>query len=386
MKHRAAFGAFLMIMLVLVVEPRVRAAQQPWTGASITGAGLVADRPGATMPFRVSLDAPGSPVGVDFRGALTQGSVRVQLLAADERVVWARSVTAAGPFIVNEVITPASAGVYTLGLAWDGPVRAQYALQWQPGKIEVAAVSPLALMSGLGMIGVALAGLGYAARRKLSWRYLGLGALGWIVTVALKFAWTIPLTPPIYNGLSAALPPPLARPLIYLYTGALTGVFEVGIVWLALRCTRLGRIAWPAVLAFGIGFGAVEALLLGVNALIAVATALLSPATLPVAALAQLADAANPLFGLAPVVERASVLLVHIGAIALIFYAAARRRAGPFWLAFALKTALDAVAAFGQVWGMMTLGKLWTIEAVMILLAAAGWGGTRWAARRDVGT
>ncbi len=382
MRPGLARGAFLIAMLLVIVGPGVSAAQQPWAGASITGAGLDADRPGATMPFRMTLDAPGNPVGVDFRGTLVKGSVQVQISDAQEQVIWAKLVTGVGSFVVNEVITPTSGGNYMLGLAWDGPVQAQYALQWQPGKIEVAVVSPLALMGGLGMVGVALVALIYAARRRLGWGYLGLGALSWVVTVALKFAWAIPLNPLVYRGLSAALPPALARPLIYLYTGALTGVFEVGILWLALRFTRLGRVAWPGVLAFGIGFSAVEALLLGVSALTTVATALLAPATLPVAALAQLAATANPLFGLAPVVERAAVILVHIGATALIFYAAIRRRAGPFWLAFAGKTALDAVATAGQVWGMTTLGKLWAIEAVMVLLGAAGWAVTRWVARR----
>lgn len=56
------------------------------------------------------------------------------------------------------------------------------------GDLAPAVVPPLALLSGLGMIVVALGFAAYAVRRQLGWDTLTLGALAWSVTVFLKFA------------------------------------------------------------------------------------------------------------------------------------------------------------------------------------------------------
>ena len=91
-------------------------------------------------------------------------------------------------------------------------MRAGYSLVWRPGGSAAPAITPVALLSGVGMLAVAVGFVAYAATRPLGWRYLLLGALAWIVTVALKFAWAIPVNPPLYNLAMAALPEPLAPP------------------------------------------------------------------------------------------------------------------------------------------------------------------------------
>jgi uncharacterized membrane protein YhfC len=246
----------------------------------------------------------------------------------------------------------------------------------------VATVSTLALLGGSGMIAVAIGFVIYAALRKLGWGYLGLGALAWVVTVMLKFAWAFSVNSFIYNGLYDALPEVIAALLFYLYVGALTGIFEVGVVWLVMRYTRLGRVSWKRALAFGIGFGAVEALLLGLSSLGNVLMALIIPSAFPLEALEQVSRLNNVLYGLAPILERFSIVLVHILANVLIFYAIARRKPKWFWLALIYKTGLDAVAAFAQFWGLETLAKIWTIEAVVALWGIIGWLGIRWVQQR----
>jgi uncharacterized membrane protein YhfC len=130
------------------------------------------------------------------------------------------------------------------------------------------------------MILVALGFAAYAGLRQLGWGALGLGALAWGVAVALKFAWAIPFNPPIYTAVNQALPS-LGVPLFALYIGALTGIFEVGLMALLLSYTRLGKAAWPHTLAFGIGFGAIEALLLGVSSLSSMLAAMVISVALP---------------------------------------------------------------------------------------------------------
>jgi uncharacterized membrane protein YhfC len=231
------------------------------------------------------------------------------------------------------------------------------------------------------MILVALGAAAYAVRRQLGWDALALGALAWGVTVALKFAWAIPCNPPLYSTFHQAMPA-LCDPLFMIYVGALTGIFEVGLVALVLYATRLGKAAWPRALAFGIGFGAMEALFFGVSSLsstlVAMLISMLHPLTPAVAA-----RLGNLLWVTAPVVERLAAIAIHTCANVLIFYAVKTRQARWFWLAFACKTTVDALAAaFVHSIGIDTLARGWTFEAMMVLFGLASWLGLRWLAPR----
>jgi uncharacterized membrane protein YhfC len=249
------------------------------------------------------------------------------------------------------------------------------------GALAPAAVPPLALLSGSGMILVALGFAIYAGLRQFGWGALALGAFGWGVTVALKFAWALPFNPPIYAACVQALPS-LGAPLFLVYVGALTGIFEVGIVALLLNYTRLGKAAWPRTLAFGIGFGAIEALVFGVSSLSSTLAAMLLSVAVPPAQ-GVVVRLGSIVWVLAPVAERLATIFIHTCANVLVFYAVNTRQARWFWLAFGYKTAVDAMAAaFVHSNGLDTLGHVWTFEALMILFGLAGWLGLRWLAPR----
>ncbi len=236
-----------------------------------------------------------------------------------------------------------------------------------------AAVQPVAFLGGVGMILVALGFLAFAVWRRLPLRYVGWGALAWIGSVALKFAWAIPVNPPLRRILVAAMPQVAADALFCLYVGALTGIFEVGIVWLLMRRRRWGQpVTWEKALAFGIGFGVVEALLLGAVSLTTVFGLLASPeaAAQNPAALASLN---NVLFGLTPVSERLFTILLHIAADLLVFYSILRHDTRWFWLAFVYKSLFDAIATAAQLVGVGTLSRLWTVEAIVAVFGIAGW-------------
>jgi uncharacterized membrane protein YhfC len=246
--------------------------------------------------------------------------------------------------------------------------------------MQAPAVSPVALLGGLGMVAVAVGCVIYARRRGLGWRHLGLGALAWVVTVALKFAWAVPVNTPVYQWLYQVLPEALAGISFYVYVGLLTGVFEVGVVWLVMRYTRLGRATWEQALAFGIGFGAVEALLLGFRGLGIGLAALTSPAELPLGP-AELAQMNDVWYQLAPIAERFFAVLVHVLSNALIFYAVATRKPRWFWLALLYKSGIDAVAAGAQLQGWTAMPWLWAVEGVVVLWGVVGWLGARWVER-----
>ena len=254
----------------------------------------------------------------------------------------------------------------------------------QPGETQPPVVTALALIQGAGMVLVALGFIIYALVKRLGFGYLALGALGWIVTVAVKFAIALPLNAAVLDALNeGSLPAFVSGPLSWIYIGVLTGLTEVLITYVVLRYTRLGKVIWERVLSFGIGFGAFEALLLGIGPLLSVLAAILAPATLPVEALSSLTLLNNPLYGFAGVWERFFTILIHIFSNALIFYAVLRREPKWFWLAFAYKSGLDTVAGYAQLSGNLTSpGFIWIIEAFVAVMGILGWVGTRWIGKR----
>ncbi len=244
-------------------------------------------------------------------------------------------------------------------------------------------LTPIVLI-GSGMIAVALVFIVFARQRGGSWLYLGLGALSWIVTcLVIKFKLSELVEPLVYPALY--VPGALWAPgsvLFYIYVGALTGVTEVLLTWLLLRYTRLGRVSWAKALAFGVGFGAIEALYMGFEQLASILTALSFPQFITQAALDNLQLISNPLYGLAPVADRLVAILAHIFCNALLFYGVTSGQARWLWISFAFKSLLDAIVGFAYFWGSETLLKIWTIEGLGLAFAMAAWWGTRQIRRR----
>lgn len=244
-------------------------------------------------------------------------------------------------------------------------------------------LTPIALVGGIGMILVAVGFVVYAALKHLGWKYLGLGALAWLVTVIVKLVWALALNSQVYSVMTTAMPGALGNGVFDLYVGLLTGFTEVAIVWLVMRYTRLGKVTWDRALAFGIGFGTIEALLLGLGSFLTMLTALLMPQAIPADALKQLAAANNILISGAPIVERFFTVWVHIFCSVLIFFAVSQSQARWFWLAFFFKSLLDAVAAFAQTASVLaTVEGIWAIEAIVIVCGILGWLGTNWVKSR----
>lgn len=354
--------------------------------ASVEGSQLQETRAGEQFFFHIPVDdgliAEGVPLTLKMSGNVTSGAVRFELRRPDGQAVWNSGTIGAGDFSIRtEYTLPAGqTGLYTLGVIYTEQTTVTYNLSW-----HILRLGPAILLPGLGMILVGLAFVFYAGwRRFLNWRYLMLGAIFWVLTVAAKFTVSIPLNPLVFQLLGVTSedlfsPGNLAA---YIYIGALTGIFEVGLAWLILRKTRWGRANWAQALTFGMGFGVVEALTLGLVSLSSALVGLLSPAVLPVYTLGTLAGQAMPGMGLAPVVERLFVILAHVFSCVLLFFAVARREARWGWLAILYKTLLDAPAGFAAFWGTGTAAKIWTIEAVIALFGILGLWGTLQIARR----
>lgn len=370
----------LLVLLTLLLAGVGLAACQfepsrPDVG-SITIDELGKTAPGENFFFSISitqarLDA-GQPISIQTSGDIKTGQVHTVLRDPEGVTVWDPGGFG-GKFTANTYYRPKRTGHYSLGLTWDGPASGSYALAYQNEMLTLAVLVP-----GLGMLLVAAAFLVWALRRGATWAYLGLGALAWVVTVAVKFAIAILANPPVQAALfvpgwllaSGSL-------LFYLYIGALTGVTEVLLTWLLLRYTRMGRVPWSKVLAFGVGFGAVEALLLGLSSIAAAVEAIIAPQAVSAAAFGSLFMAGDLVVGLAPIIERAATILVHMLCAALLFYGVRSGQSRWLWVAFAWKTLLDAVAGFAQMWGLKTSFEIWTIETVILLFGLGSWWGLR---------
>lgn len=173
----------------------------------------------------------------------------------------------------------------------------------------------------------------------IAWRWrrspkamFGFGAAAWFASVASKIAWAVPMNPLVHALLSPRLPSFAAAAVFDGYVGMLTGVFEVGLVFVLARCVQRFRGASvDDALAFGLGFGGAEAAVLAFGGL---------------AALAHTEGFTTASIFVGPV-ERASATLVHVFCATLVL--SPTFRVVPwrsFGLAFAFKSVIDAVAAF----------------------------------------
>ncbi len=245
-------------------------------------------------------------------------------------------------------------------------------------------LTPWITLPGIGKILIAVAFIIVARQKGGSWRYLGLGALAWIVTVFLKLQVLGQLLAPAVYQLLYVPGSPWApgSVLYYMYAGLQTGLTEVLLTWLLLRYTRLGRVPWVEALAFGIGFGAFESLYQGVPSLVSSISALAAPQSLSEAALISYQQLNDPLIALAPATDRFAINLVHIFCNVLLFYGVVSRQARWMWLSFAVKSLVDVLAVSLMIVGIPSVAVLWAMEGVILVTGLLSWWGTRMIQRR----
>ena len=99
----------------------------------------------------------------------------------------------------------------------------------------------------------------------------------------------------------------------------------------------MGRVAWQERIAFGVGFGAIEALLLALVSLIATIVAIAIPDRVPAKLVESVAQGNAVLVQLAPISERLFCVLGHVATNVMVFYAVVRRAAALVWLASSTK-------------------------------------------------
>lgn len=236
-------------------------------------------------------------------------------------------------------------------------------------------ISNLFWFSRIGMIGVAIIPSLWILSIGGTWSALLLGGLAWIVSVALKFAWSIPTNKPILSFLKSKLPAKLSSPLCWSYIGLLTGIFECGIALVfVLKFDILYQATWTEMLAFGIGFGAIEALVLGLISLCGGIYYRFRSQSIPEKDRAHWNRSVSVTLSWMPIpaVERATALLIHIFTKVLIILAVQQNIYLLFWLSFWFKTLVDGIAGWmhleKDIENVTKASQMWAYQSIFIPL------------------
>ncbi len=243
-------------------------------------------------------------------------------------------------------------------------------------------MNPLFLLSGIGMMAIALGTVVYwKFQSKVATAFFLWGAVAWAVGVVLKGIAAIPQSS-IIATTREILPRFFSEPVLWLYMGLLTGVFECGAV-LAFTyfIKKLRHADWKEAVGFGAGFGAVEAFLVGLGSFLWILLLILFPEIqnrLPSEYKFLVAEPDSLLVIPAGILERVTAIFIHTFSSILIIYAVQSREWRWFLVSFFYKTTVDAIAGFVYITygieNLTTLG-IWVLEIVLLPFGIVGaWG------------
>jgi uncharacterized membrane protein YhfC len=308
-----------------------------------------------------------------LRADMKQGSATFSLRGPDGEDLGSET---AGVFTANKVIRVRKAGTHTLQVTPRGAVGRWEVRITEPPDSRVISRQ---FFSGGSMILIALAGVGiWALVSGTPLRWFAAGAAIWAIGVSLKFAVHFPLRswPPAVSGPHKTI---LELVVGSIYTGLMTGVFEIGITLGAVLLWRRLAAEPKRAVALGIGAGSFEALLLGVLALAYTIAALAGKPNNTFMQALGASGISTTLFWLVGPVERVITIACHIASRTLVLHAVAGRSWWGFWAGFALLSGVDTVAGFVHLSGFLQFRSVWWAELAILPFAIASLPLARWA-------
>jgi uncharacterized membrane protein YhfC len=241
-------------------------------------------------------------------------------------------------------------------------------------------VNSYLLISPIGMILVGLVALFYWRRKtKVFWIYFGFGALIWVIAIAIKLLMDVTVTTPFYlylysyGALNALMG-------LSFYVGLRTGLLESGLSYLGVKYTNFRSMNLYQALAFGIGFGAIEAIALGLQALLNLIVLILDPSLASLLSPAQQASLNAPTaVAFAAIIERAFVLIIHVFASVLVVYSIVSGKIRYLVYSILYKTLVDGmIPALTTHINSSTVTGVYEIELPIVALGIIAFFGTRW--------
>ena len=326
-------------------------------------------------------------VGWLATSSLEQGALRFSVVDAAGEALVEKSLDK-GQRVSSRILPAATVS---------GTVKVEVVLEEAVGSYHVLAVmvpEPSAfypmLATGPLMILVALYfALGWRRRTGTKYRWFWAGAGLWAFAVAIKFAWALLLNQWVIGALDKALPEPAYLLTGSLYVGLQSAITEIGFTLVFALLWRRMALEPNRAVAVGVGAGSFEALLLGVAGLTGI---LYSMSGMPGSDVALVSAAylhsGTPLLWLCGPAERIIAILCHISSRTLVLYGVATRKWLPFCYAFLLFTALDGVAGWAHLGGIVGRYSMWWIElailpAAIISVPAISWCIRHWPESAD---
>jgi uncharacterized membrane protein YhfC len=246
-------------------------------------------------------------------------------------------------------------------------------------------MNPWLTLGPAGMIAVGLSAVVYWRRRTgAPLRLFFQGGLWWGVAMAPKFLMDLYITPGLSSWVYNSFGLYVALLGIGVYVGLRTGLLESGVVLLAFNREGLNDIDVDEAVAFGVGFGALEALFLGVPSLLQIAAYNLYPSLVESLTLEQLMqllvqlNAPTWVVG-APILERGFTMLAHVYAVLLVYKGVRYEDFRSVLMAVGYKSALDAMVPLMQ-WLLSSVGfgMVYVVEVWVIIMGLMGlWGSRR---------
>jgi uncharacterized membrane protein YhfC len=252
------------------------------------------------------------------------------------------------------------------------------------------AINPFLMLSGIGMILIAVFSILYWRHKtKVKTKFFLAGAGIWIIAIIIKILMDLTITFPLQQGILAV--GGLAGLLVgaSVYVGLRTGLLESGLSYFGIIKTELKKMTYKEAVAFGIGFGAFEALIIGFSSFLNILIFVLMPeivATIPVEYQAGLIQqlSASSLFILPALIERIAATFMHIFAAVLVVYAIRSKQLKYLWYSVAYKTVVDGIVPV-LVFALSPATSLvgaYIIEIPIIILGAIGFYGTLWVSKK----
>ena len=174
--------------------------------------------------------------------------------------------------------------------------------------------------------------------------FLRLGAKAWVLAILLKWLWAVPFHDRTIEWIIKNFSASKVKIIGFIYSGMLTGITECGMtLYFVYKYPRLFESNYNSAVAFGIGFGAFEAVICGLGTLALGVATFLKKYKKPSI------DEASPqnyelIHIIFPLSERIFALLLHTFSCVLTVMAVQKDNFHYFTFAFLLKFICDGYA------------------------------------------
>jgi len=247
-------------------------------------------------------------------------------------------------------------------------------------------MNSLLIFGPIGMISVGLISiLVWKLRSHVGVKYFFFGGAVWIVAIIPKLVMDYTVTPFLSSWAATTYGLAGTAVIVGIYIGIRTGIFECGFTYLAFSKSKLKQMSLDEITAFGIGFGAFEAILIAVPSLLQMAVLIFNPSLLELLPpnQRQLVEAqlSLPTWVVpAPIMERALTLFAHLFAALLVFSSVIQQKLSFFFGAFLYKSLLDALVPYLQATLNLSVSPtgIYLVEVWVAIMGLTALVGTCW--------